>query len=425
MNSFFAHFCRWPLVLAVTTALLGSGRPVDAAVDLGLPEMPAEELGFAIPGLARVPAMFQREIDAGRFSGVVWLIARDGSVASHGAIGSSDLSKGTPMTEDTLFRIYSMTKLLTSVTVLTLIEEGRINLDDPVERFLPELADRKVFVGGSAEAPQLEPARGSITIRQLLTHTSGFTYDVFASGVLREIWSKPDLWRSRTLKDFVSKIATLPLAHQPGTQFTYSFGMDVLGAIIEVVTGQDLETAMRQRIMAPLGMTRTTFAPSAAEQANLPVIYHRTPNGTLEKDEVWTQRGTLEFPSGGGGLYSTLHDYARFGQMLLDGGEFEGVRILGRKTVEMMTSNQIGFLGAPGGWTPTEFGFGVRVRPENSEREKALGSPGTFGWDGAATTWVSIDPKERVLLLMFMQHSTYNEDRIFERFQNTAYGAIE
>lgn len=415
------------LAAGLILAVLDLG-PLRLRADTGLPEKSPAAEGFSAVRLERVPAMLKREIDAQHYAGAVWLIARDGGAVSHGAVGWADVPAHTAMTEDTVFHIFSMTKVITTVTVLTLVEEGRINLDDPVERYLPALAQRQVFTGGTADAPQLEPAHGSITIRQLLTHTSGLTYDVFAAEPLKTIWTKADLWHSRTLADFVGRLAPLPLAHQPGAHWTYGVNMDVLGAIVEVVTGQDFETVMRDRVLRPLGMTRTTFRPGAKVQPLIATIHHRTPAGSLEKDDFATQMGTLDFPSGGGGLFSTLHDYARFSQMLLNGGELDGARVLGRKTVELMTSDQIGGLTAlPQAVVrrPPAFGFGVRVRPEDAPGAGALGSPGEFGWDGAATTFVSIDPKEHLFLLVLLQHVPWNQDGIFEKFQNTAYQALE
>jgi CubicO group peptidase (beta-lactamase class C family) len=393
--------------------------------DTGLPDKSPAAEGFSAARLERVPAMLKREIDAQHYAGAVWLIARDGGAVSHGAVGWSDVPAHVAMTEDSVFRIFSMTKIVTTVTVLTLVEEGRINLDDPVEKYLPQLAKRQVFVGGTAEAPQLEPATGSITIRQLLTHTSGLTYDIFATDALKKIWLKADLWHSHTLKEFVDRAATLPLAHQPGAHWTYGINMDILGAVVEAVTGQDLETVMRERIFAPLGMKHTSFKLNADLAAHLAAIHHRTPAGSLEKDEGM---GAIEFPSGGGGLFSTLHDYARFAQMLLNGGELDGVRVLGRKTIEMMTNNQIaGLTPLPNAVVriPPAFGFGVRIRPEDSHNSGALGTPGEFGWDGAVTTFVSMDPKERMLVIVLLQHVPWNEDGIYEKFQNVAYQALE
>ena len=407
------------LVLLLALPLAG------LCTDLGLPEKSPAALGFSAARLERIPGLLQREITAQHYAGAVWLVARDGAIVSHGALGWGDAPGQVAMTEDAVFKIFSMTKIVTTVTALTLLEEGKINLDDPVEKYLPELAKRQVLVGGTPEAPQLEPAKGPITIRHLLTQTSGIPYDIFATGTLRTLWSNAGLWQSRTLKEFVTKVAALPLAHQPGTRWTYGVNTDLLGAVIEVVTGQDLETAMRERVLAPLGMTHTTFRPDPALLARLAKIHHRTAAGPLAADESTNQVGNTAFPSGGGGLYSTLHDYARFGQMLLNGGQLGGVRILGRKTVEMMTSNQVMHLDMNRPGVPAGFGFGVKVRPVDAHAAGSLGATGEFGWNGLATTYVSMNPQDHVLLLMLMQHAPWNEDAIFDKFANTAYQALE
>ncbi|EDY80971.1 beta-lactamase [Verrucomicrobiia bacterium DG1235] len=406
------------LVFLLATACL-QGTP-----ELGLPEKSPAELGFSTSRLERVPAMFQREIDAQRYAGAVWLVARDGAVASHGAVGWRDVATQTPMTEDTVFRIYSMSKIITSVAVLSLIEEGRLNLGDPIGVHLPALRRRPVFVGGTEEAPELEPLKRALTIRHLLTHTSGFTFAPREPEPLRSIWTRGDLWGSQSLDDFVERTSTLPLAHQPGDAYTYGINMDILGAVIEKVTGQDLETVMRERIFAPLGMSSTTFQPGPELMSRLATIHRRAPDGGLEKDEEETAEFPLAFASGGSGLYSTLHDYARFAQMLLNEGELDGVRVLGRKTVEMMRTNQIGDLAGVDSRTPSGFGFGVRVRPESSPQLKALGSPGEFGWDGYATLYVSMDPQERMVLLLMLQHVPWNQNGIYEKFINTTYQAL-
>jgi CubicO group peptidase (beta-lactamase class C family) len=409
---------------ALVLALGALSSPVRA--DTGLPEKSPEALGLSASRLERVPAMLGREVDARRYSGAVWLVARDGSIAAHGAVGWSNVQGRMAMGEDTVFRLFSMSKLVTTVTALTLLEEGRIGLDDPVERYLPELANRKVLTGGTADAPLLEPANGPITIRELLTHTSGLTYEFSAAEPLRTIWARAHMWSSASLRDFVGRVAALPLAHQPGAHWTYGVNTDVLGAVIEVVTGQDLETAMRRRVLDPLGMGHTTFRPGADTLPRLAIVYHRTPGGALEEDAELTARGTTAFPSGGGGLLSTLADCARFGQMLLNGGELGGVRVLSRKTVELMTSDQIaGLTAMPGSWKPPAFGFGVRVRTADAGSAGALGSPGEFGWEGAACTYMSADPKERLLLIVLLQHSPYDQDAILEKFADTAYQALE
>jgi CubicO group peptidase (beta-lactamase class C family) len=415
------------LPILVLVSAVGLPRPPlqAAGIDPGLPEASPASEGFSPGRLSRVPALLQGEIDAHRYAGAVWLVARHGWVVSHGAVGWRDVPARVPMTEDSEFRIYSMTKIITTVTALSLWEEGRFNLDDPVERYLPSLARRQVLMGGTADAPALVPAGGPITMRQLLTQTSGLPYDLFAKGTLREIWLKPKLWESGSLDEFVAKVSALPLAHQPGARWTYGVNTDILGAVIQKITGRDLESVMRERVLSPLGMAQTSFRPDAAALGRLAAIHHRTADGPVTTDEAGRRGVALAFPSGGGGLFSTLHDYARFAQMLLNGGELEGTRILGRKTVELMTTNAIVNLPPPTSPTaPLAFGFGVRIRLDADTRLKTLGSPGEFGWEGLATTYVSMDPREKVLLILLIQHAPQNEDSIVERFSTSAYQAL-
>lgn len=389
----------------------------------GLPQKPAAELGFDPARLERVPAMLRREIAANRYAGAVWLIARDGAIASQGAIGVSDVTTGKPLTEDSVFRIFSMTKIVTSVTLLTLLEEGLISLEDPAERYVPALARVQVYVSGPPEAMKLEKPKSRITIRHLLTHTAGFYYDFSAPEPLKTMFNQAEFWHCATLQEAVEKLVALPLVQHPGTKWNYGTNTDVLGAVIEAVTGQDLETAMRERVFGPLGMRATTFAPGPELLARLATIHQRKQGGGLEPNEEWRIKGTLAFPSGGGGLYSTLHDYARFAQMLLQNGTLDGVRVLSRKSVELMLANQFAQLGTPTGPAP-HTGLGVSVRREDREPWRSLGSTGAFGWTGAATTSVTMDPKERMLLIVLLQHVPYNEDLVFERFANTAYQAL-
>lgn len=412
------------LGVAVLAAFLSSeSAAATAPIDLGLPSAlsPGAE-GFSSERLVRVESMFKREIEAEHFAGATWMIVRDGQIVTHGAAGYSNIAGKRAMAEDSVFRIMSMSKLITTVTCLTLIEEGRINLDDPVTLYLPELAIPKVYIGGPPEAPQLVPANGPVTIRQLLTQTSGYSYGFFDTGPIRSIYDKADLWNATTLPEFVKRASTLPLIFQPGTAWNYGINTDLLGAIIEKVAGKPLGDVMRERIFAPLGMDETGFTPPA-DPSRLATIYEHGQKGLTEMVSFHSPR----FESGGGGLYSTLHDYARFAEMLLNKGSLNGVRILGPKTVEMMTTSQVGYLNPRpiARYVPQGFGFGVRVQLDDPSSSPSLGSPGRYGWEGILTTYVSIDPKERLILLEMMQLSPYDDGEIFERFTNTAYQAIE
>lgn len=407
-----------------STCVAQSASPVD----LGLPVQKAAAAGFAEERLQRAERFLQKEIDANRYAGAVWLVARDGRVVTHGAVGMRDLERREAMSEDSAFKIYSMTKIITSVAVLSLLEEGRFNLDDNVSRYLPRLGKMMVLTGGTVDAPQLVAAKRPITIRHLLTHTAGFGYDVLGRDqVLRGIYTRAELWKSTSLDDFVTRAARLPLQHQPGDSWTYGINTDILGALVEAVAGQPFETVLRERIFGPLGMTETMFRPAPAIKSRLATIHQRTKEGGLKPETpfgVDFNDLTGTFASGGGGLVSTLHDYARFAQMLANGGELGGVRVLGRKTVELMTRNHIGHLNPHPAGAPAGFGLGVQVATEAADAAKGLYSPGQFGWSGAASTYVTIDPQERVVVLLLQQHLPNNEDGIHQKFTNLVYQAL-
>ncbi|WP_051277802.1 serine hydrolase domain-containing protein [Solimonas flava] len=412
-----------PFLFSACALLFGaSGAAASGDADAGT--RAAAPAGFSAARLQRVPALLGRLVDDGDYAGAVWLIARDGHVVQHGAVGFRDLEARAPMGEDTAFAIASMSKIVTTVTALTLLEEGRLDLEDPVSRYLPELAQPRVLVGGDADAPQTVPALRPVTIRQLLTQTSGYSYGFFDGEPWRTIYARADLWNSADAADFVRRAASLPLKHQPGAAWSYGINTDLLGIVIERVTGQSLEAAMRARVLAPLGMRHTGFTPPAG--VPLARMYGETADGRLTPiaSPVHTGPG---LQSGGGGLYSTLHDYARFAQMLLDDGQLDGVRILGRKTVETMRSNQVGYLNPRprDRFVPQGFGFGVRVRLDDAGMSDALGTPGSFGWEGVTTTYVSIDPKERLLMIVMTQRQPFDAKMLFERFSNTVYQALE
>ena len=417
----FRSLVRCPLTVIAGLIL---ALPLSAAT--GLPvAAPDAVTGFSAQRLLRVGAYLQRTVDAHQYAGATWLVARDGKIVAQGAVGFSDVAARAPMTENNIFAIASMTKLVTVVTALTLLEEGRFHLDEPVATYLPELANLKVLTGGTADAPQLAPLARPVTIRHLLTHTAGFTYGLFEPEPFRGIYAAAKLDESTSLADHVVRAAKLPLKFQPGDAFNYGISIDLIGALVEKITGQPLETVMRERIFVPLGMKDTGFSP--ADPARLAKYYARDGKGGFEARTrpVVPRAGTFVNP--GGGLFSTLPDYARFAQMLLNRGELDGVRVLGRKTVELMTSNQVEYLNPrpKDRWVPPGFGFGVRVRRDDRGEFETLGSPGQFGWEGLTTTYVSIDPHERMFVLLLTQHAPYDEDFIFEKFTNTVYQALD
>jgi CubicO group peptidase (beta-lactamase class C family) len=423
-----SSFVRTAIVLITALVTPLSGRAENA---WPLPTNDAQSAGFSVKRLDFLHHNLEQMIDAGKYSGYITLLARDGKIADWHAYGWQDAATKTPMQKDSIVRIFSMSKLITSTAILILMEEGRLKLTDPVEKYLPVLKNRKVFTGGTSDSPVLVDAKRPIAIRDLLTHTSGYYYGESwsADAPLVEIFNRAKVWEAGDLQGFVERIAAIPLHEQPGTRFRYGVNTDLLGAIVEKISGQHLDRFFRERIFSPLDMRDTAFWVPAEKRRRLAVIYERdvteklVPNARSNQPPAGPDHGIL---SGGGGLYSTAADYARFAQMLLNRGELDGVRILGRKTVELMTRNHISHLADPHpfGFQAQGFGLGVRVLGDLGE-STTLGSHGTFGWDGAATTLVQIDPKERIVAILLFQHIPFNQDDIFSTFNNGYYSALE
>lgn len=319
-----------------------------------------------------------------------------------------------------------------------------------MQRFVDEgqhagLATMKVFKGGTARAPVVVPARTPITIKHLLTHTSGFIYD-FGTGPLDQIYKQVDVFEASSLDQFVSRAATLPLAHEPGSRFAYGISSDILGAVVEKVSGQKFQEFVEERICRPLRMRDTGFDVPAEKMTRLAIVYEHVKGGTSGTGSTSAGNGASGsqgrflaskpiasayaekgrgFAAGGSGMFSTIGDYARFAQMLLNGGELDGVRILGRKTIELMTANHLNYLPrVTHAFSDSDgFGLGVAVRVDLA-RSNELGSVGQFGWSGAATTTVNIDPQERLVALVFAQHMPFNEHDLFWNFTTLTYQAL-
>ena len=386
--------------------------------------------GFSPERLDKLHVALRTFVDNGSYSGYIELLARDGKIVDWRAHGWQDIAAQKPMQKDSIVRIYSMSKIITSTAILMLLEEGKLRLGDPVEKFLPALKDRQVLVGGTADAPVLAPAERAINVRDLLTHTAGYYYGESwsAEPVPMELMNRAKIWDAANLDEFVARVATLPLSEQPGTRFRYGINTDLLGAIVEKVSGQRLNVFFEERIFKPLAMRDTGFWVPAEKRARLAIVYSRGPDGKLVPND-WAnrERATPEggILSGGGGLFSTAGDYARFAQMLLNGGQLDGVRLLSRKTVELMTQNHIAHLKVPHPFNIPSQGFGLGVRVVTDlGASTTIGTPGTFGWDGAATTVVQMDPKERTVAILLTQHMPFNQDDILATFTNCYYAAI-
>jgi CubicO group peptidase (beta-lactamase class C family) len=402
-----------------------------------LPSGEPASLGFLLERLERLHRRMQQFVDTGLHAGVSLLLVRNGQVADFFAAGFQNQELGLPMARDTIVRVYSMTKIVVSAAALALLEEGRIGLLDPVADYLPEFRDLQVLVGGTVQNPQLVPADKPLTIQHLFTHTSGLIYEApdeligqFYRPLEEEDGQDPDALNHITpsLETLVNRLSRLPLKWHPGTRFEYGYSTDVLGRVIEVVTGLRLDAFLKDRILNPLGMIDTDYAVTEAKKERLAKVYEHGLGGALKPvpplpgEKVEGQRN---FPGGGSGLFSTLDDFARFGQMLCNGGELAGSRILGRKTVQLMVTNHLTGLADYFHNLATGYGFGLGVGIRLDDGLAAtLGTIGTYGWNGMATTYCWIDPAEKLVTLCFTQHLPHNEHGLFQRFANLAYQAL-
>ena len=413
------------LVASLALSAAAAAKP-PAAPASPLPLATPESQGLSSERLERLHAGIQRFVDEGKHAGAVSLVARNGRIVDWRAYGKRDLEAGLPMEKDTICRIYSMSKIVTSVAVLSLLEEARFRLDDPIGDYLPELARMKVLTGGTVEKPLLADAKVPITIRHLLTHTSGLTYD-FGDGTIDKIFREVKPFEAASMGEFLQRVSRLPLAHEPGERFTYGVSTDVLGALVEKVSGRGLAEFLEERIFRPLGMKDTGFGVPEAKRGRLAKVYEKSPDGGLRPVKWLLEREPVLLPkllSGGGGLFSTTGDYLRFMQMLLNGGELDGARVLSPKTLELMMANHLTFASRPFRDNPSEgFGLGGAVRVDLA-RDGGLGSVGQFGWTGMATTYASLDPKEKTVALLFAQHLPYDEHKVFWRFSTLFYQAV-
>jgi CubicO group peptidase (beta-lactamase class C family) len=415
--------------LLVILALVGSAaaKPPAAGPTPPLPVATPESQGMSSERLARGGAEIQRFLDEGRHAGAISLVVRDGKIVDWAAHGKRDLEAGLPMEKDTIVRIYSMSKIVTSVAALILLEEARFRLDDPIGEYLPELAHMKVLTAGTAEKPLLADANRPITIKHLFTHTSGLTYD-FGESPVEKLNRQAKLPEAPSLADFVVRVSRLPLAHEPGERFSYGVSTDILGALVEKVSGRSFGAFLEDRVLRPLGMKDTGFSVPDAKLSRLAKIYEKDKDGKLQPAKplfgIQPSPGP-KLESGGAGLFSTAGDYARFMQMLLNGGQLEGVRILSRKTVELMMANHLNSMGRTTHQFSESDGFGLggSVRLDLA-KSNTLGSVGQFGWDGAATTLARLDPKERLVMILLVQHFPFDEHKLFGRYTTLVYAAI-
>jgi CubicO group peptidase (beta-lactamase class C family) len=414
-----AHMKTFFIVLACVVA---------ASVHAQLPTTSPKSAGFEQARLDVLHATTKRFVDEGKHAGIITLIAREGKIVDFKAYGYRDVEKQLPMERDTICRAYSMSKIITCAATMILFEEGKFNLDDPVAKYLPELNDMKVWTGGTMASPKTESLKRPITIKHLLTHTSGLIYDFAGEDDLTKLWRAADLWSGPGLTNFMVKLGKLPLKHQPGDAWTYGVNMDVLGALIERVSGKRFGEFLEDRMFAPLKMVDTAFDVPTNKMHRLAKTY-KVVGGKFVEDEPLIKTFAEEgrgIEAGGAGIFSTASDFARFAQMLCNGGTLEGKRILGRKTVELMTANHMSTLTN----NPTAplrqkgFGFGVEVTTDLGLLS-VPSSVGQFGWYGAATTYCQIDPKEKIVAIAFAQHFPFNQFNFFAAFQTGYYQALK
>ncbi|MFN2287208.1 MAG: serine hydrolase domain-containing protein [Chromatocurvus sp.] len=409
------------------------------AVAQPLPAGTPFSLGISPERLERINTHMRGAVDSGIMVGGEAVIARRGKVAYRQTWGMSDREAGDPATTDTLYRIYSMTKPVTAVAMMLLYEEGRFQLNDPLARHLPEFADLKVLEGSGEDGDPVlrDPARAP-TIRDLMRHTAGMTYGVFGNTAVDSAYRETGLLQSPDLETFTRRLATLPLQYDPGERWHYSVAVDLQGRLVEVLSGMAFADFLRERIFEPLGMEDTAFVLSPEQRPRLAQLY--SPEGTqISWNDPWqlSQSQALEvadprlseafidggyFASGGAGLVSSTSDYLRFSQMLLNGGEFDGVRLLSPRTVEHMRRNHLSGIGRESLTSAGGFGLGVAVTVDPGVGGE-IGSAGSYGWGGAAGTRFWVDPEED-LIAIFMTQSVPHQTQLGDQFRTLVYQAL-
>ena len=418
--------CRLVVLLAVATITVRTSSSVPNVSK-------AEEVGFSTERLQRIHEAVARHVEAHDVSGAVTLVARRGRVVHFEAQGLADIDSKKPMQKDTIFRLASMSKPITAVAVMMMIEEGKVRLSDRVSTFIPELKTMKVAVAKGTNTPvqmppfgrggppapppefDLVPAAREITVKDLLTHTSGLMSGGVSGAEQAKLAPRSP---SDTLANYIPKLAQTPLDFQPGTLWRYSglYGFDVLARIVEIASGQPYDQFLQQRLFTPLGMKDTGFAPVPERMARLATVYQRTPDATLRPAPNANQLMSGTYFSASGGLMSTAEDYLQFAQMLVNGGTLNGKRYLSPKTVELMTANHTGDMvngqfGRPARGMGFALGVQVWLDPVAADRRV---SPGSYGWEGAYGTLQIMDPMEKMVEIIMMQGANGPLQRDFE-----------
>jgi CubicO group peptidase (beta-lactamase class C family) len=405
---------------------------------------PITRAGMAGDRLERIGAHLQKHyIEAGRIAGCHTLVARHGEVVHDRLLGRMDLERDRPLRADTIYRIYSMTKPITSVALMMLYEEGRFQLNDPVTKFIPQWREQRVWVSGEGAAMQTRAPARPMTMRHLLNHSAGLTYGGVllpagtAMNPVDQVYAELKINRSRddTLETFIDKLARVPLLYEPGSAWAYSLATDVCGYLVQKISGQPFEQFLQQRIIGPLGMVDTAFTIAPDKVERFAACYRRDEAGRLELADdplASSYARTPALHSGGGGLVSTMADYLRFCEMLRRGGELDGVRLLGPRTLALMHLNHL-----PGGKDLTQLaiglfsettnegvGFGLGFATTLGEVQAGVLGPGDFYWGGMASTLFWVDPKEDLVVIFLTQlipSATYN---FRGQLKNIVYSAL-
>jgi CubicO group peptidase (beta-lactamase class C family) len=406
--------------------------PTDPTIAQGLPRGRPEDVGLSAAALERIATTLQSYVDSGTFPGFLAVVARHGKLAYVASVGWMDVEHRRAISADAVFRIFSLTKPIASTAVMQLYERGKLRLDDPVSTYIPAFAGVKVYGGGGAATPVLHDPERPVTLADLLTHTSGLTYGFIGNTPADSIYRHAGLNNPRwTLAQLSDSLAHLPLAFSPGSRWNYGYSIDVLARVVEVVSRMTFDRYLDSALFRPLGMSMTAFHVTPAMEGHLTTLYAPGPDARLQASTPsiapeYTPEGRML--SGGGGLLSTVSDYLRFAQMLLNGGELDGHRVLKRETVALMMRDHL-----PPGLTPITvapdwppgkngFGYGGAVRVDSDAT--VPGSPGTFRWAGGASTFYWVDPRADLVAMVWTQHlpPAWSLDA---QFQQLVYASVK
>jgi CubicO group peptidase (beta-lactamase class C family) len=412
-----------PVLTGLCAALIASG----AALAADLPSAKPESVGMSTERLGRLDAVMHGWVDQGRIAGVVTLVARRGKVVHVDAYGMADVEHNEPMTKDTYFRLFSMTKPVTSVALLTLYEEGKFQLDDPLARYLPEFKDIKVFAGVDKQGALItEDAVRAPTLHDVFRHTAGFSYGAGPEPVQKLLTPSP--YAEPSLEALAHRLANAPLIYQPGTRWVYSFSHDIQARLVEVLSGMPFDEYVRKHIFQPLGMNDVVFGLPPKQAGKFANTYSPNDAGKLIASDTPEKTTYNTPPFGGTSLSGPVMDYARFAQMLVNSGELDGARILSPRTVDLMATNHLPdgvARGSAGGGEASGEGYGLGVRVViDPAKAGNLTSAGTFGWSGAAGTHFFVDRKEQLTAVFMIQRQGPGAGGMSDEFETLVYQAI-